>query len=240
MQVQRYHPEHDAQPYWQTYHVPYSYDMSVLEGLQYVKDRLDGTLTFRWSCRMAICGTCGCMIDNQPALACHSFLRDFAPGPLRIAPLAHLPIVRDLVIDPSDFLEKMGRVQAYLQPQEARTPADGPYRQRPAAMAAYYDHAQCINCLLCYAACPQYDRDRSFIGPAALALAQRYNLDDRDGGRHARQPLLNSEEGVWGCTLVGSCSQVCPQGVDPARAINRNKLPSALDWLGSKLFRRRG
>jgi fumarate reductase iron-sulfur subunit len=212
--------------------VPFRPDLSVLQGLQYIKDHLDGSLTFRWSCRMAICGSCGMMVDGVPQLACHAFLRDYLPGPVRIEPLHHFPVVRDLVVDQSGFLEKLASVRPWLVPAEERPVEAGAHRQTPAELARYYEHAQCINCLLCYAACPQYGLDPSFTGPAALALMHRYNADSRDQGWPARRDVANAEEGVWGCTLAGYCSEVCPKGVDPARAINQNKVNSTIDWFG--------
>src|SRR4051812_15643364 len=98
IEVLRYRPAEDAEPVIQTYFVPFSDDMSVLEGLQYIKDHLDGTLSFRWSCRMAICGSCGMMIDGKPKLSCKTFLRDYFPGGLRIEALEHFPIERDLIV----------------------------------------------------------------------------------------------------------------------------------------------
>jgi fumarate reductase iron-sulfur subunit len=228
----RYTPHADAQPRIQAYQVPFSEDMSVLQGLQFIKDFLDGTLTFRWSCRMAICGSCGMMINGTPQLACHTFLRDFYPGRLRVEPLEHFPIIRDLVIDQADFLNKLESVKPYLVPAEPRTLDEGPRKQTPRQMEAYYAYSQCINCLLCYAACPQYGLNPGFTGPAALALAHRYNADSRDRGWSVRREVLNAEEGVWGCTLVGSCSEVCPKAVDPAHAINQNKVNSTLDYFG--------
>jgi fumarate reductase iron-sulfur subunit len=103
-------------------------------------------------------------------------------------------------------------------------------------MEQYYQYSECINCLLCYAACPQYGLDPSFTGPAALALLHRYNADSRDQGWTARSDIVNAEEGVWGCTLVGYCSEVCPKSVDPAHAINQNKVNSTLDYLGVLKF----
>ena len=99
IRVLRYRPEQDDKPAWQSYTVPFTDDMSVLQGLQYIKDDLDSSLSFRWSCRMAICGSCGCMIDGVPQLSCHTFLRNFAPGPIRVEPLTHFPIMRDLAIE---------------------------------------------------------------------------------------------------------------------------------------------
>jgi fumarate reductase iron-sulfur subunit len=228
----RYDPERDRAPRWQSWQVPFSEDMSVLQGLQYIKDQLDGSLSFRWSCRMAICGSCGMMLNGVPQLSCHAFLRDYAPGPLRVEPLQHFPIVRDLVIDQSDFLDKLPALKPYLVPREDKPLAEGAHRQTPKQMARYYGSSQCINCLLCYAACPQFGLDKAFSGPAALALAHRYNADSRDVGWPARAEAMNAEQGVWGCTLVGYCSEVCPKGVDPAHAINQNKVNSTLDYFG--------
>jgi fumarate reductase iron-sulfur subunit len=228
----RYDPERDTAPRWQSWQVPFTDDMSVLQGLQYIKDHLDGSLSFRWSCRMAICGSCGHMLNGVPQLSCHAFLRDYFPAKLRVEPLQHFPIVRDLVVDQSAFLDKLATVKPWLIPQPNQAPAGGPQRQTPRQMARYYAYSQCINCLLCYAACPQVGLDSSFTGPAALALLHRYNADSRDAGWQQRRELLNAEQGVWGCTLVGYCSEVCPKGVDPAHAINQNKVNSTLDYFG--------
>ncbi|MDH5275542.1 MAG: succinate dehydrogenase/fumarate reductase iron-sulfur subunit [Gammaproteobacteria bacterium] len=226
----RYHPEQDDAPRWQSYEVPYTPDMSLLQGLQYIKDHLDGTLTFRWSCRMAICGSCGAMVNGVPSLSCQTFLRELAPGPVRIEPLAHFPIQRDLAIDQGDFLKKLESVKPWIIPAEPRALTDGANRQTPQQIDDYYQYAECINCLLCYAACPQYGLNGKFTGPAALALLHRYNADSRDAGTSERMEVINAEDGVWGCTLVGYCSEVCPKGVDPARAINQNKINSTRDY----------
>ena len=227
IQCLRYHPVTDAAPRWQTYEVPFTDDMSVLQGLQHVKDHLDGSLTFRWSCRMAICGSCGMMVNGEPKLSCETFLRDLYPGPVRVEALNHFPIVRDLVIDQSDFLRKLESIKPYLNPEKEQK---GTFLQTPRQMDEYYQYSKCINCLLCYAACPQYGLNDKFTGPAALALLHRYNADSRDAGKAERMELVNAEDGVWGCTLVGYCSEVCPKEVDPARAINQNKINSTKDY----------
>ena len=233
IEVLRYNPEQGGAPHFQSYQVPFTHDMSVLQGLQYIKDHLDGSLTFRWSCRMAICGSCGKMVNGKPELSCHTFLRDYYPGPVRIEPLNHFPIVRDLVIDQSDFLEKkLPSIKPYLVPAEDKPVSAGTNLQTPAQLGKFYQYSQCINCLLCYAACPQYGLKPEFTGPAALALLHRYNADSRDRGFEERAELLNAEQGVWGCTLVGYCSEVCPKQVDPAHAINQNKVASTMDYFG--------
>ncbi len=226
----RYDPAADSKPRQQVYQVPFCDDMSVLQGLQHIKDHIDGSLTFRWSCRMAICGSCGMMLNGKPALACETFLRDLLPGPVRVEPLSHFPIIRDLAIDQTDFLRKLESVKPYLMPAEDKPVADGTFLQTPAQMDDYYQFSQCINCLLCYAACPQYGLNPAFTGPGALALLQRYNADSRDAGTAERMPIVNAEDGAWGCTLVGYCSEVCPKAVDPARAVNVNKIASTRDY----------
>ena len=180
------------------------------------------------------------MLNGVPALSCSAFLRDYYPDGVRVEPLTHFPIVRDLVIDQTDFLRKLEAVHPQLMPAEPKPVDAGTYLQTPAQMDAYYQYSQCINCLLCYAACPQYGLNPGFTGPAALALLHRYNADSRDAGTPTRMEVVNAEDGVWGCTLVGYCSEVCPKGVDPARAINQNKINSTKDYFLHLLTPRKG
>ena len=112
IEVLRYRPEQDADPFIQTYKVPYDDDWSVLQGLQYIKDDLDGSLSFRWSCRMAICGSCGMMIDGVPKLACRTFLRNSSAGKVRIGPLAYFPVERDLIVGIEDYVKRLEGLNA--------------------------------------------------------------------------------------------------------------------------------
>jgi fumarate reductase iron-sulfur subunit len=228
LRVSRYRPDTDSAPHWQDYDVPLRKEWTVLDGLNHVKNEIDTTLAFRWSCRMGICGSCGANVNGEPKLTCGTFLTDYAPGPVRIEPLANFPVIRDLVVELSDFLAKLGTVQPWLIRDEEQPVADGEYLQTPAELDEYKQFSMCINCMLCYSACPVYGLDSKFLGPAALALAQRYNLDSRDDGAHRRLTVLSQPEGVWGCTFVGECSRACPKGVDPAGAIQRLKLTAAL------------
>ena len=228
--VMRYHPERDNKPVWQSYDVPITDDMSVLQGLQYIKDEIDGTLSFRWSCRMAICGSCGMMVNGKPRLSCQTFLRDLPSGPVRIEALAHFPIERDLIVCVDEFVKKLEGIKPYIIPKEPRSLAAGEYLQTPAQLEQYEQYSTCINCMLCYAACPEYGLDPSFTGPGVIALLHRYNADSRDGGSAQRMPILNAAEGVWTCMAVGYCSEVCPKDVDPANAVNQNKVNSAKDY----------
>jgi len=231
LEVLRYRPGQDHAPEFQSYSIPYRDDWVVLDALNYVKDELDGTLSYRWSCRMGVCGSCGVMINGTPRLSCAAFLKEYYPRPVRVEPLNHFPIERDLVISMNDFMQKLPTVKPWIIREDARPLTEGEFRQTPAQLDAYKQFSMCINCMLCYAACPVYALEPRFVGPAVLALAARYNLDSRDHGRTSRQDIVAGPEGVWECTLVGECSTACPKGVDPAGAIQQMKLASALDWV---------
>jgi fumarate reductase iron-sulfur subunit len=234
--VTRYHPERDMEPGLQNYEVPLRKDWVVLDALNYVKDHLDGSLSFRWSCRMGICGSCGMMVNGEPKLTCATFLSDYAPGPVQVEPLKNFPILRDLIVDISDFLQKLTNVKPWLIREKDEDASGEEYLQTPAQAEMFRQFSMCINCLLCYAACPVYGLDPLFTGPAAIAIAQRYNMDSRDQGANARLDILSQHEGIWGCTFVGDCTRVCPKHVDPAGAIQQYKLTAAKEWIKSLLM----
>ena len=230
LEIFRYRPEENSEPTFQTYEVPYHEEWVVLDAINWVKDHLDGTLSYRWSCRMGVCGSCGMMINGTARLSCAAFLREYHPDPIRVEPLAFFPIERDLVIHMDDFMEKLSSVKPWLIRREEKPLSEGEYRQTPAQLAQFKQFSMCINCLLCYAACPVVGLEPEFTGPAAIALGHRYNLDSRDQGRDERQMVLASDEAIWHCTFVGECSVVCPKKVDPAAAIQQAKVTSTIDW----------
>ena len=238
LQVTRYRPGTDGSPTVQEYVVPMRQDWAVLDGLNYIKDQLDGTLSFRWSCRMGICGSCGMTVNGDPSLTCATRLADYAPGPVRVEPLANFPVIRDLVVDIDDFMRKLPAVKPWLLREEEQGVDGIEFLQTPAQLDEYQQYSMCINCMLCYSACPVYAIEPDFLGPAAIALAQRYNLDSRDQGAHQRMDVLATAEGIWACTYVGECTTACPKGVDPAGAIQRYKLTAATGTLRSLLWPR--
>lgn len=237
LQVSRYRPDRETAPTLQEYDVPLRKEWSVLDGLNYVKDHLDGTLSYRWSCRMGICGSCGMSVNGEPTLTCGAFLTDLTPGPVRVEPMRNFPVVRDLVVDIGDFMRKLPQVKPWIV-RDDEPVADGEYLQTPEELDEYKQFSMCINCMLCYAACPVYGLDPDFIGPAAIALAERYDLDSRDRGARERLDVLIEHEGVWGCTFVGECTTVCPKHVDPAGAIQRYKLTAAKESVKAFLLPR--
>jgi fumarate reductase iron-sulfur subunit len=238
LQVTRYRPEQESKPTFDEYDVPLRDDWAVLDGLNYVKDHLDGTLSYRWSCRMGICGSCGMTVNGDPVLTCAAFLVDYAPGPIKIEPLRNFPIIRDLVIEMTDFMHKLKKVKPWIVEDPEEPEPEREHLQTPAQLEDYHQYSMCINCMLCYSACPVYGIDSSFVGPAAIALAQRYNLDSRDAGQRDRLTVLSDHDGVWGCTFVGECTTACPKDVDPAGAIQRYKVTAATESVKSLLLPR--
>ncbi len=230
LEIFRYHPESDAGPRFQSYDVPYNEDWVVLDAINWIKDTVDGTLTYRWSCRMGVCGSCGMMINGEPKLSCAVFLKEYYPNPIKVEPLVNFPVERDLVIDMDGFMEKLQSIKPYIIRDDVNDTSQGEYKQSPAELAHYKQYTMCINCMLCYSACPVVGSEPDFLGPAALALGHRYNKDSRDQGFDQRMEKMMEHEAVWSCTFVGECSVVCPKNVDPAGAIQQAKASAAQEY----------
>lgn len=229
LEVFRYRPDEQSEPLFQTYEVPLKKEWVILDALNYIKDQLDGSLSYRWSCRMGVCGSCGMMVNGKPVLTCSTFLDKFSSGPIKIEPLENFPVIRDLVIEMTDFFDKLKSVKPWIINDNLDV-IEEEFNQTPDQLADYKQYSMCINCMLCYSACPINGLEPAFIGPAAIALAQRYNFDSRDKGNEERMVTLDKDIGIWSCTFVGDCSVVCPKGVDPAGAIQRYKVEAASNW----------
>jgi len=235
VEILRYRPEREAEPTWERFEVPFEDNWMVLDALNHIKEQLDGTVSYRWACRMGVCGSCGMMVNGEPTLTCATYLESLLPGPVRIEPLRGFPVIRDLVGDMDGFIDKLQQVKPWIIRHDDGPPAGEEYIQTPAQLADYKQYSMCINCMLCYAACPIVELEPHFLGPAAIAVAQRYNLDSRDQGAQERMDILSTQDGVWCCTFVGECSTVCPKNVDPAGAIQRYKVTATLDWFKALL-----
>src|SRR6266498_1464225 len=135
----RYDPDKDQAPRLQSYDIPfYDESMVVLDALNYIKSNLDGSLSYRWSCRMGICGSCGMMVNGQPKLTCATFLADYLPGPVKVEPLVNFPVVRDLVVEMGDFMRKLPEIKPWIIRKEGEKPlSEGEYLQTPLQMDDY-------------------------------------------------------------------------------------------------------
>ncbi len=235
--VTRYIPETDRAPYVKTYPVPVREGMTVLDGLHYIKDNLDSTLAWRYSCRMGICGSCGMLLNGRSSLACNTQILHIADADLTVGPLPNFEIVRDLVPDLWTMFDKHRSIKPYiLRTGEAQIEAqiDDPaweFYQSPEQLENYLQFTYCIKCGCCMAACPTLATDARYLGPMPLTAAQRYNADTRDEGRRERNAVTGASAGAFRCHYAGECSRACPKGVDPARALQFLKRRLVLDYL---------
>lgn len=229
--VMRYRPDQDDKPWAESFDIEWTQDMSILDALGAIKDDLQPELAYRWSCRMEVCGSCGMVVNGEPKLACSTFVREYADkGEIIIGALDNFPIEKDLVVDVDPFVEKLESIKPFIITKNPRALSEKEYPQTPKALAKFKQYTMCINCMLCYQACPQIGLNADFLGPAATALAHRYNLDNRDEGAKERYAVLNKEDGIWPCTFVGYCSEVCPKHVDPAGAVQQVKAQGVGYW----------
>ena len=149
--VMRYSPETDSEPHFESYNVPFQHETSIRDGLNYIRDNIDPSLSYRSSCRMAVCGSCALMVNHVPKLACKTFIRDYKENTIVIEPLENFPIERDLVADISDMVGKIESVEPYIHEKKDTDPAV-PEKQTPQQLEKYRQFAQCIHCGCCYAA----------------------------------------------------------------------------------------
>jgi succinate dehydrogenase / fumarate reductase, iron-sulfur subunit len=196
-------------------------EATLLDCLDIVKDRHDGTLAYRKSCRMMICGSCGMRMDGAAVLACKVRMLDIAERghvPV-ISAMGNLPIVKDLVVDMKPFWAKMRAIRPWIEPGYEQ-PLDGREHVIPQErMNVIHKEALCINCGCCVSECNAMEADPDFLGPQALAKGFRFVGDPRDSGKIERLEALNGEHGIWECTRCYFCNERCPKGVDPRDSI---------------------
>jgi fumarate reductase iron-sulfur subunit len=237
--VTRFDPDVDEVPKTQSYEIPVQPDWKVLDALNFIKDHVDPTLSHRWSCRMAVCGSCGMMVNGEPKLTCKEPLSSYG-STVEVEPLANFPVIRDLVVEMEGFMEKLESVKPWVIRAKELSVEEGTTRQSPQELEEFKQFSMCINCMLCYAACPVVANEPHFLGPAAIALAHRYNLDTRDEGAPVRNEVFRGEGTVFSCSYANECSEVCPKHVDPAAAVNQAKFNAVIDWARGLVLPRGG
>lgn len=222
LKVFRYNPAVPVdEPRMVTYRVPMSRGLTVLDALLWVKENVDNGLSFRYSCRMGICGSCGMLINGKPMLGCETQIAELGTDVVEVGPLTNYEVIRDVATDFTDFFSHHNKIKPYLIRREN---GDGKPIQRELLQSEeqkleYYQFTMCIMCGLCDAACPIVGMDKEFLGPQALAQAYRFAMDSRDQGWPERSKVVDSPHGCFRCELAGSCSAVCPKGVDPGMGV---------------------
>jgi succinate dehydrogenase / fumarate reductase iron-sulfur subunit len=221
--VYRYDPDSGDRPRVDTYELDLDRcGPMVLDALIAIKNEIDPTLTFRRSCREGICGSCAMNIDGGNTLACTRAIDD-VKGEVRIYPLPHMPVIKDLVPDFTNFYAQYASIGPWLK---TRTPAppDRERLQTKEEQERINEPAACILCACCSTACPSYwwNSDR-YLGPAALLAAYRWLVDSRDEATGERLDELEDPFRLYRCHTIMNCTQTCPKNLNPARAIAETK-----------------
>ena len=230
--VFRFNPDKDNLPYFQDYEVFEQKGMTVLEALYFILENLDPTLAFRSSCRMGVCGSCAMHINGQYDLACETQVATLG-NKITIRPLAHMKVIRDMVVDLDPFFAQYEAIKPYLIPKDAPGPRE--YAQTPAQRKKLDILVDCILCASCYGSCPVVGTDEKYLGPHALLKALRFVDDSRDGETNQRLSFVANDAGVFRCHTIFNCQQVCPKDLDPTGAIGKLKMKSFWAKLTGKL-----
>jgi succinate dehydrogenase / fumarate reductase iron-sulfur subunit len=233
LRIRRYSPESGEAAHWQDYDIDLDGHRSVLDGILQAKDREDGSIGIRCSCRAAICGSCGVRINGKPNLACHTHLdkafETSTDGVIVVEPMGNMPVIKDLIVDMETVhWKKIRRVTPWLIPKQPV-----PEREYIVPREAMVDVTQsmaCIQCGACVSDCLSMEVDPLFIGPAALAKAYRFVGDPRDAQQAERlKDLAEDPHGIFDCTHCFKCIEACPKGVAPMSQIMRLRRRATAD-----------
>lgn len=221
--VYRYDPMEPENPRVDSFDIDTSNVSMVLDGLIKIKNEVDSTLSFRRSCREGVCGSCSMNINGSNTLACTKAMSDLE-GDVAVYPLPHQPVIKDLVTDLTNFYRQHAAIQPFLQ-AKSEAPKEE-WRQSPQDRAKLDGLYECILCASCSTSCPSYwwngekgDPSQEYLGPAALLQAYRWLVDSRDQHQAERLEALDDEFKLFRCHTIMNCAQVCPKGLNPAKAI---------------------
>ena len=208
--VKRYDPDVDVKPHFEEYGVDLEPSDRVLDGLNEIKWRQDGTLTYRRSCAHGVCGSDAMRINGRNYLACKTLMKEFGRK-ITVEPLIGFTVIKDLVVDMDQFFASYKAVKPYLIAGDA--PASEERLQTPEQLDRYDEATKCILCAACTTSCPITWTNESFVGPAAIVNAARFIYDSRDEGAPERLRILNTQSGVWRCRTIFNCTEACPRDI---------------------------
>ena len=216
LKVFRYDPEVEGkqEPRFDTFHVPFEKGMTVLDALIYSRDTYDSSLTFRHSCRQAICGSDAMFVNGSQHLACKTQISELEE-PIRIEPLPHAEVTKDLVVDLEHFYDQMEAVEPYFQTNDLPDGELEEQRQSRENREKVKMSTRCIWCSACMSSCNIAAGDNEYLGPAAINKAYRFAMDEREGEdiKQKRLEIIEQEHGVWRCQTQFSCTEVCPKDI---------------------------
>jgi len=206
--------------WWQDYDIDLKSGMTVLEALYFIAENIDGSLSFRYSCRGAVCGSCAMMINGTITLACHTQIASLLPGTVKIEPLPRFKVLKDLIVEMDAFLEKYRSIDPFMLndfKENAET------LQTPSNRKEIVNSVKCILCASCHSACPLTAFDQDYLGPAVLNAVHRFGFDERNEKAEEIIKKINNQNGTFGCKTISRCTDVCPKEIEPSKRITELK-----------------
>ena len=223
VKVRRCSGPEDKEIRFDIFKVPQQENMNVLDVVNYIQNNLDPSLAFRYSCRAGMCGTCSMRINGKNRWTCRTSFQGFEGKELIIEPLPHYPIIKDLVVDMSPFFDRYRRVRSEFVPKIPESQEFAKILPDSRERKNIDPQIECITCGCCYGECNIVETNQRYLGPAAMNRAFTLIADSRDGAGKERLDILNSHDGAWGCHTQFNCTDVCPMGISPTRAIQKLK-----------------
>jgi fumarate reductase iron-sulfur subunit len=206
---------------YQSFDVPRRDSQTVLDVVTYIQRHLDPTLSYRFACRVGMCGSCAMTVNGAPRWTCRTHVDKVAKkGVLEIGPLANLPVVKDLVADMREFFDKWARARGHFKPSATRQDDFAAVKPQSVERQEADAGIECIGCGVCYAACDVVTWNPDYLGPAALNRAWTLVNDVRDGGQSARLAAVSGDAGCHSCHTLMACTELCPKGLSPTRSIS--------------------
>ena len=221
---------------YETYKVPLRENQTVLDVVTFVQRHLDPTLSYRFACRVGMCGSCAMTVNGRPRWTCRTHVsRVAARGQLEIGPLENLPVIKDLTTDMRPFFEKWQQAKGAFVPSRTRREDFAPIRPDTPARIAADAAIECINCAICYAACDTVRWNSDYLGPAALNRAWTLVNDARDDATRERLQAVAASGGCHACHSHQSCQELCPQQLNPTASIAGLKRRTMWAYLGGEI-----
>jgi len=208
---------------WDTFRVLREAKMSVLDVVCRIQREQDPSLAFRYSCRAGMCGTCSMRVNGRNRWTCRTQIEALGGEELTIEPLPHFPVLRDLAVDMQPFVERYRRIKPHFVPKDRHAADFARIRPDSAERREIDRHVECITCGNCFGECSLVEINGAYLGPAALNRAFVLIRDSRDAAAAERLALVDGHDGVWGCHTQFNCTEVCPMGIAPTRAIQHLK-----------------
>ena len=223
--IKRFNPAVDTEPYWDSYELECDSGTTVLIAVQELIAKQDGPIAMRYNCRAGVCGSCAVLVNKKYMLACETLVLQLDKKEIKLEPLPFYPVIKDLVVDMTQFYEKLLAIEPYLKRDHSKDP-ETEILQSPEDFHIIEDATKCILCGACHSSCVSVWTDKNYLGPAALLKAFRFANDTRDEDKRQRISRITAEDGVYRCHTAFNCVEACPKELNPTEAIQTLKRQS--------------